>query len=157
MKIYQINSPYHLLQKKTLFEPQPSLEGSARPILNWAIRVSLLWISQQYFCYKASASPLRLAPNLKERVSLFPSYRVVQSYPQAPGSLPVAFYESQGYFYTGRINNRRHKLPVWVGGGGGGGVTMSHCKKKNRATNVTQGVGPQRRVLMNTVINFWFP
>jgi hypothetical protein len=46
MQTYQINSHYHLWQN-TLFEPELSLEDSARLILNSTIRFSLLWISQQ--------------------------------------------------------------------------------------------------------------
>jgi hypothetical protein len=42
---------------------------------------------------------LRQTPNLEYKVPVFmsPSDRRVQLYPQAPGSLFVAFYWSQGY------------------------------------------------------------
>jgi hypothetical protein len=45
------------------------------------------------------SSALRSTPNLEDQVIVFmsPSDRVAQSYPQAPGSLFVAFYKSQGY------------------------------------------------------------
>jgi hypothetical protein len=47
--------------------------------------------------YKARSSALRPTPNLEEQVPVFmsPSDRVAQLYPQAPGSLFVAFYVSQ--------------------------------------------------------------
>jgi hypothetical protein len=39
------------------------------------------------------------SPNLEDQVSvfMFPSDRAAQLYPQVPGSLFVAFYDSQGY------------------------------------------------------------
>jgi hypothetical protein len=42
---------------------------------------------------------LRSALNLEEQVPVFmsPSGKVAQLYPQAPGSLFVAFYDQQGY------------------------------------------------------------
>jgi hypothetical protein len=42
---------------------------------------------------------LRPTPNLEDQIPVFmsPSDRVTQLYPQAPGSLSVAFYDSQGY------------------------------------------------------------
>jgi hypothetical protein len=58
-----------------------------------SIQFSLLWISQQYFLQSRVVS---LAPN---QISVFvsPSDRLAQLYPQAPGFLFVAFYESHGY------------------------------------------------------------
>jgi hypothetical protein len=52
---------------------------------------------------------MRQTPNLKHGVSVFmsPSDRVAQLYPQVPGSLFVAFYDSQGY--GGGILTRLHK------------------------------------------------
>jgi hypothetical protein len=51
------------------------------------------------FFYRARSSALRPIPNLEDQVSVFmsPSDRVAQLYPQAPGYLFVAFYDSQGY------------------------------------------------------------
>jgi hypothetical protein len=48
---------------------------------------------------RASSSALRAAPNLEDQVSIFisPTDRVAQLHPQAPGSLSVAFHDSQGY------------------------------------------------------------
>jgi hypothetical protein len=48
------------------------------------------------FFYRASSSALRPTPNLEDRVSVFmsPSDKVAQLYPQAPGSLFVALYDS---------------------------------------------------------------
>jgi hypothetical protein len=42
---------------------------------------------------------LRPNPNLEEQVPVFksPSDRVAQLYPEAPGYLFIAFYDSQGY------------------------------------------------------------
>jgi hypothetical protein len=47
-------------------------------------------------------------PNLQNQVSVFmpPSDRVAQLYPQAPGSLFISFYDSQGY--GGDIITRLH-------------------------------------------------
>jgi hypothetical protein len=54
---------------------------------------------------------LRATPKLEDQVSVFrfPRDRVAQLYPQAPSSLFVTFYDSQGYggdilikFHTGR-------------------------------------------------------
>jgi hypothetical protein len=43
------------------------------------------------------SSALRPTPNLEDQVSVFrfPSDRVAQLYPQAPGSLSITFYVSQ--------------------------------------------------------------
>jgi hypothetical protein len=51
---------------------------------------------------------LRPTPNLEDQVSVFmsPSDMVTQLYPQEPGSLLVAFYDSQGY--GGGILTRLH-------------------------------------------------
>jgi hypothetical protein len=51
---------------------------------------------------------LRPTPNLEDQVSVFmsPSDRVAQLYREAPGSLFVAFYDSQGY--GGGILTRLH-------------------------------------------------
>jgi hypothetical protein len=60
------------------------------------IRFSLLWISQQYFFYRARSSALRPTPNLENQVSvyMFASDKAAQFYPRVPGSLFVAFYDS---------------------------------------------------------------
>jgi hypothetical protein len=51
-----------------LSEPQPSLEDSARFVLNYAIRVSLLWTSQQYFFLQSKTIFIALNPiNLDTR------------------------------------------------------------------------------------------
>jgi hypothetical protein len=49
--------------------------------------------------YIARSQALRQTTNLEGHlsVSMSPSDRVAQLYPQAPGSLFVAFYDSQGY------------------------------------------------------------
>jgi hypothetical protein len=54
-------------------------------------------------------SALRLTPTLKDHVPVFvsPSDRVAQLYPHTPGSLFVAFHDSQGY--GGGILTRLHK------------------------------------------------
>jgi hypothetical protein len=78
-------------------------------ILSDCIRFSLLWISQEVFSfYRARSSVLRQTPNLEQQVSVFmpPSDRVAQLYLQAPVSLFVAFYNSQGY--GGGILSRLH-------------------------------------------------
>jgi hypothetical protein len=78
--------------------------------VNQTIRLSLLWISQQYFsCTEQGHQPRVQPPNLEDQIPVFmsPSDRVTQLYPQAPGSLFVAFYDSQGY--SGGINTRLHK------------------------------------------------
>jgi hypothetical protein len=58
--------------------------------------------------YRVRSSALRQTPNLEDQVSVFMSLcdRVAQLYPQAPGSLFVAFYDSQGY--GGVILTRLH-------------------------------------------------
>jgi hypothetical protein len=50
------------------------------------------------FRNRAKSSALRPTPNLKDHVSVFmsPSDRVTQLYPQAPGTLFVAFHDSHG-------------------------------------------------------------
>jgi hypothetical protein len=62
-----------------------------------------------FFFYEARSLALRPTPNLEDQVSVFMSsrHRVAQLYPQAPGSLFVAFYDSQGY--GGDIRPRLHK------------------------------------------------
>jgi hypothetical protein len=57
---------------------------------------------------------LRPTPNLEDQVTVLmpPSDRVAQLYPQAPGSLPVAFYDSQGY--SGGILTRLHTGTVYI-------------------------------------------
>jgi hypothetical protein len=54
------------------------------------------------------SSALRPTPNLEDLVSVCMSLsdRMVQLYPQAPGSLFVAFHDSQGY--GGGILTRLH-------------------------------------------------
>jgi hypothetical protein len=58
--------------------------------------------------YRARSSALPPTPNLEDQVPVFisPSDRVTQLYPQAPGSLFVAFCKSQGY--GGGILTRLH-------------------------------------------------
>jgi hypothetical protein len=60
------------------------------------------------FFYKARSSALRQTPNMEGQVPVFtcPSDMVAQLCPQAPGSLFVAFYDSQGY--GGGIVTRLH-------------------------------------------------
>jgi hypothetical protein len=62
---------------------------------------------------------LRPIPNLEDQapVFMFPSYKVAQLYPQPPGSLFVAFYNSQGcgggvltHFHTRSMNTYIMKL-----------------------------------------------
>jgi hypothetical protein len=54
------------------------------------------------------SSALRPTPNLEDQVPVFmsPSDSVAQLYPQSPGSLFVAFYDSQSY--GGGILNSLH-------------------------------------------------
>jgi hypothetical protein len=89
-----------IIGRTTLFEPQPSLEDSARfdPVFT-----SLDFVTV-FFFYRA----LRPTLNLEDLVSvfMFPSDRMAQFYPQAPGPLFVAFYDSQGY--GGGILSRLH-------------------------------------------------
>jgi hypothetical protein len=68
-------------------------------ILPELFRFSLLWISQQYLFTRAILSVLRPTPKLEDHVMVLtsPRDRVAQLYPQAPTSLFVAFYDSQGY------------------------------------------------------------
>jgi hypothetical protein len=49
--------------------------------------------------YRARSPALLPIPNLEAQVYVFmsPDDRVAQLYPQAPGSLFVTFYDSQGY------------------------------------------------------------
>jgi hypothetical protein len=51
------------------------------------------------FFYRSRWSALHPIPNLEDQVSIFmsPGDRVAQLYAQAPGSLFVVFYDSQGY------------------------------------------------------------
>jgi hypothetical protein len=87
----------------------PSLEDSAR----FTIRFSLLWISEQhFFFYRARLSALRPTPNMEDQVSVFMSSsdRLAQLYPQAPDSLFVVFYDSQGY--GGGMLTRLHFI-IW--------------------------------------------
>jgi hypothetical protein len=61
------------------------------------------------FFTEQGRQPCVQPPNLEDQISVFmsPSDRVVQLYPQAPGSLFVAFYDSRGY--GGGILTRPHK------------------------------------------------
>jgi hypothetical protein len=80
--------------KTALFESYPSLEGSARLHPGFT---SLDFATVIF--YRAKSSALRLTTNLEDQVTeiMSPSdNRVVQLYPQAPGSLFIAFYDSQG-------------------------------------------------------------
>jgi hypothetical protein len=67
--------------------------------LNYTIRFSLLCTLQQQFVHRARSSALRPAPNLEDQVPVFmsPSYRVVQLYSQALGSLFAAYYDLKGF------------------------------------------------------------
>jgi hypothetical protein len=58
---------------------------------------------------------LHLTPNLEDQVSALmpPSDRVAQVYPQAPGSLSVAFHSWQGY--GGGILTYFHKIRLNLG------------------------------------------
>jgi hypothetical protein len=58
--------------------------------------------------YRARLSALRPTPNFEGHVPVFrsPCDRVVQLYPQTPGSLLVAFYDSYGY--GGGVLTRLH-------------------------------------------------
>jgi hypothetical protein len=80
---------HHHHRQNSPFEAQPALGNSVRFVLNMIIRSPLLLIS----------SVLRPNLNLEDQMSvfMFPRDRVAQFYPQAPGSLVVAFYGSQGY------------------------------------------------------------
>jgi hypothetical protein len=73
MKCVQMNlnaylPKYIIISKTALSEPQPSLEYSARFILNQTIRVSRFWTSQQQFLQSKAVSlasklqPGRLGP-----------------------------------------------------------------------------------------------
>jgi hypothetical protein len=68
--------------------------------------------------YRAKSSALRPTPNLEDQSLAFisPSNKVAQLYPQALGSLFVAFYDSQGY--------------------GGGILTCLHVRKKGKVVPV---------------------
>jgi hypothetical protein len=75
------------------------------------------------FFYRAGSPALRPTSNPEDQVPVFmsPSERVAQLYPQAPGSLFVAFYYSQGNGegitelpYTGGHNYK--DLVLYVGG-----------------------------------------
>jgi hypothetical protein len=61
-----------------------------------------------FFFYRAKSSALSPTPNLQDQVPVFmsPTDSVAQLYPQAPGSLFVAAYKSQGY--RGDILTRLH-------------------------------------------------
>jgi hypothetical protein len=81
--------------KTALFEPWPSLEDSARshPVFTYLDFITIIVLQSK------ARQPCVQPPNLEDQVSVFmsPSDRVVQLYPQAPGSLFVAFYGSRGY------------------------------------------------------------
>jgi hypothetical protein len=85
------SSPVIIIIGKTL----ASLEDSARfhPVF------TSLDFATIFFFYRARLSALCPTLNLEDQVSVFmsPSNKVAQLYPQAPGSLFVAFYVSQGY------------------------------------------------------------
>jgi hypothetical protein len=98
MAVFRTESPS--LPKQPLFETSPSFEYSAR--LNHPVFATI------YF-YRARSSDLRPTPNLEDQVPVFisPSDRFVQLYPQAPGSLFAAFYDSQDY--RGSILTHLHR------------------------------------------------
>jgi hypothetical protein len=56
------------------------------------------WIPQKEPFYRKKSPALHPTPNLEDQlfVSISPSDRVAQLYPQAPGYPFVAFYDSQG-------------------------------------------------------------
>jgi hypothetical protein len=89
-----------------LFQPRPSLEDSAR--FDHPVFTSLDFAAILFFFYRASSSALRSTPKLEDQASVFmsPSDRLACLYPQTPGSLFVAFYDSQGY--GGGIPNHLH-------------------------------------------------
>jgi hypothetical protein len=74
----------------------------------WAYRIQLLLVLASAFVLRSESrrthdhillSQIRYFPNLEDQVFvfIFPRNRVAQPYPQALGSLSVAFYDSQGY------------------------------------------------------------
>jgi hypothetical protein len=83
-----------VIGETALVEPQPSSENSTRlhPVFSSLDFATIIF-------YRARSSALRPTPNMEDQLSLYlcpPSDRVVRLYPQAPGSLLLAFYESQG-------------------------------------------------------------
>jgi hypothetical protein len=66
---------------------------------------------------RARSSALRPTPNLEGQISVFmsPSDRVVQLYSQAPGSLFIVFYDSQGYG-GGIVTCLHTEPPAQIGG-----------------------------------------
>jgi hypothetical protein len=90
-----------IIGKTTLFEPQPSLEHSAR----FTLRPSGFHLFE--FC-KKNYLIARPAPNLEDQVSVFMSSsdRVAPLYPQTPGSLFIALYDS--HVCGGGIVTRLH-------------------------------------------------
>jgi hypothetical protein len=94
------------ITKMDWISSKSSSSSSLQNSLFWAIALedsdpvfNSLDFATIYIFYRARSSALRLTSNLEDQVSVFmcPSDRVAQLYPQAPGSLFVAFYDSQGY------------------------------------------------------------
>jgi hypothetical protein len=84
----------------------------------WVCRLKLLLALASGTCDHILLSQIRDSPNLEGQVPVFisPSNRVTQLYLQAPGSLFVATYDSQGY--GGGVRTRHHtesELSVIVG------------------------------------------
>jgi hypothetical protein len=77
----------------TILEPLPSLENSAsmHPVFTCLDFVTIL--------LQSKVVSLASNPNVEDHIFVFMSSsdRVAQLHPQAPGSLFVAFYDSQGY------------------------------------------------------------
>jgi hypothetical protein len=85
-----------------LFEPYPSLEDSARLVYSWYELDHQVFTSLDFatiIFLQSKVVSLSPTPNLEDQVPVFmsPSDKVVQLYPQAPGSLFIASYDSQGY------------------------------------------------------------
>jgi hypothetical protein len=69
------------------------------------------------FFYGTKSSVLLSTPNLEDQVPVFmsPSDRVARLYPQAPGSLFIAFYDSQDYSGgDGGIVTRLHTGRLYI-------------------------------------------
>jgi hypothetical protein len=91
-----------IIGKTALFEPYPFLEDSARFIHYWGLDhvvFTSLDFATVIFFTKKGHQPCAQPPILENQVCVFisPSDGVAQLYPQALGSLFVAFYDSQGY------------------------------------------------------------
>jgi hypothetical protein len=85
-----------IVGKTAIFEPQPSIEDSTR-FVNHLVFITFNF-AVIIFVYRARLSAMRPTPNLKDQTPVFMSLSdmVAQLYPQAPGSLFVTLYDSQG-------------------------------------------------------------